>query len=212
MKKKDKRIIYGAAGAFLILLLIIYVVVPFFSDVFEIGDKTTSAEKRFLRMERLIKQKDFLNRDLAKVRKIESKILSRLYMGNDPNKIVPHLHAYLTEVASKEGLELRRLTNVKSKFVFSKKTLEKYPFLKRIERITVLIEARGRPDQMFKFIDDIEKSEKYLEFSYFAVNAWNMRPDKTVNFRAHLFTYFVKNINVPRKRAVRSVRKVKARK
>ncbi len=193
MKKKEKKIVYGSIGALLVLLILIYVIVPFFSEVFEIGDKTTSAEKRFLRMEKLIKQKDFLGRDLAKVKKIEAKILSRLYVGNDLNKVVPHLHAYLSELASKEGLELRRLTNVKNKFVFSKKTLERYPFLKKITKITVLLEARGRPDQMFKFIDDIQKSKKYLEFSYFAVNAWNMRPDKTINFRANLFTYFIKS-------------------
>ncbi len=209
MTRREKNIIYGVGALLVLILFVVYVLIPFFSDVFGIGERTRNAEKRFLRMEKLIKQQNFLVQDLSKVKAIESKIMNKLYRGNDPSKIMPLIHSFLTSVASKNDIEVRRLNNIKSNFVFSRKILKKYPFLKNVEMVGVLVEARGRPDQMYKFIDEIEKSDKYLEFSNFSVNAWNNRPDKTVNFRMNLFTYFIKNPprGTPAKKGVRKNRK-----
>jgi len=166
--KRDKKFLVGGALAFVLFLIITYIVAPFIESEKEIQEGTQQKEMILQKYERIINQRGEVEKKLAQLRGKQNEVSRALLQGSTPSLAAAEMQKILEKMSSTHELELK---SVKVQDAEEQGTFLAIPIEVRL--ITDLNRTR-------KFLADLEKNQKYFTIPQLRISLQNQRDPKEV--------------------------------
>ena len=166
--KRDKKFLVGGALAFVLFLIITYVIAPFIESEKEIQEGTQQKEMILQKYERIINQRGEVEKKLAQLRGKQNEVSRALLQGSTPSLAAAEMQKILEKMSSTHELELK---SVKVQDAEERGTFLAIPIEVRL--ITDLNRTR-------KFLADLEKNQKYFTIPQLRISLQNQRDPKEV--------------------------------
>jgi Tfp pilus assembly protein PilO len=166
--KRDKKFLVGGALAFVLFLIITYVIAPFIESEKEIQEGTQQKEMILQKYERIINQRGEVEKKLAQLRGKQNEVSRALLQGSTPSLAAAEMQKILEKMSSTHELELKsvKVQDAEERGAFLAIPIE-------VRLITDLNRTR-------KFLADLEKNQKYFTIPQLRISVQNQRDPKEV--------------------------------
>jgi Tfp pilus assembly protein PilO len=166
--KRDKKFLVGGALAFVLFLIITYVIAPFIESEKEIQEGTQQKEMILQKYERIINQRGEVEKKLAQLRGKQNEVSRALLQGGTPSLAAAEMQKILEKMSSTHELELKsvKVQDAEERGAFLAIPIE-------VRLITDLNRTR-------KFLADLEKNQKYFTIPQLRISLQNQRDPKEV--------------------------------
>jgi len=166
--KRDKKFLVGGALAFVLFLIITYVIAPFIESEKEIQEGTQQKEMILQKYERIINQRGEVEKKLAQLRGKQNEVSRALLQGSTPSLAAAEMQKILEKMSSTHELELKsvKVQDAEERGAFLAIPIE-------VRLITDLNRTR-------KFLADLEKNQKYFTIPQLRISLQNQRDPKEV--------------------------------
>lgn len=180
ISKRDKKILTVGALAVVLIFVVNYVIVPFTESEMDIRERTQQKEMLLQKYEKIMNQRDKVEKELSQLRGKQNKLKKRLLKGSTPSLAAAEMQKMLEKISDKYDLEL--------KSVKVKDAEESGEFL------AIPLEIRLTTDlnSTRKFLADLEKNSKYLIIPKLKISVKNQRDPKEVIVTLVVTGFFMK--------------------
>ncbi len=180
VSKRDKRILTIGSYAAVLILVINYVIIPFIESESDIRGGTEQKEMMLQKFEKVINQKEEIEKRLAQVKRKQNQLNRKLLKGSTPSLAAAEMQKILEKLSKTHGLELKsvKVKNSEEKDAFLVIPLE-------IRLITDLNKTR-------KFLADLEKNTKYLVIPKLKISVKSQKDPKEVVVTMVVTGFFLK--------------------
>jgi len=168
ISKRDKKILTIGGVAVALFLFITYVISPFIESEQEIREDTEQREVLLQKYEKIINQKNEVEKDLTKMKRNLTKIKGKLLKGSTTSLAAAEMQKMLEKISKSHDLELK---SVKVKDAE-----------KEGDFLAIPLELRLTTDlnRTRKFLADLENNQKYLIIPQLKISVVNQRDPKEV--------------------------------
>ncbi|MCK5255309.1 MAG: type 4a pilus biogenesis protein PilO [Deltaproteobacteria bacterium] len=180
ISKRDKKILTVGALAVVLIFVVTYVIVPFIESEMDIRERTQQKEMVLQKYEKIMNQRDEVEKELDQLRGKQNKLKKRLLKGSTPSLAAAEMQKVLEKISKKHELELK---SVKVKDEEEKGEFLAIPLEVRL--ITDLNRTR-------KFLADLEKNAKCLVIPKLKISVKNQRDPKEVIVTLVVTGFFIK--------------------
>jgi hypothetical protein len=170
ISKRDKKILTVGTLAVVLIFVVNYVIVPFIESEMDIRERTQQKEMVLQKYEKIMNQRDEVEKELDQLRGKQNKLRKKLLKGSTPS------------------LAAAEMQKVLEKSVKVKDEEEKGEFLAiplEVRLITDLNRTR-------KFLADLEKNAKCLVIPKLKISVKNQRDPKEVIVTLVVTGFFIK--------------------
>jgi len=180
ISKRDKKFLTVGAVAFLLYLVVNYVVMPFLEREREIREGTEQKEVTLEKFEKIIAGRAEVEKQLVQVKRKQTQLNSKLLTGSTPSLAAAEMQKMLEKISATHDLEL--------------KSVKVQDGEKQGDLLTIPLEIRLQTDldRTRKFLADIEKNQKYLIVPSLKISVQNQRDPKEVIVTMVVTGFFMK--------------------
>ena len=166
ISKRDKNFIKLGITAIIIFAVVRYVLIPFYNSEMGIREKINKMELTYEKCERIINQRDKLEKKLNQLIRQESRVDNKLLEGNTTSLAAAKLQKILEKISKASDVELKSV---------KVKTPEEFEYFTSIP-----IELRFTTDldKTTKLLERIELNNKLMIVSKFRISAKRRRDPK----------------------------------
>ena len=107
ISKRDKKVLTIGALAVAIFFVINYVISPFIESENDIQEGTEQKEMLLQKYERVINQREEVEKKLAKMKREQSNLDQKLLKGSTPSLAAAEMQKMLEKISKKHDLELK---------------------------------------------------------------------------------------------------------
>ena len=189
ISKRDKKVLMIGALVVGLFLVINYVISPFIESENDIQEETEQKEMLLQKYERVINQREEIEKKLAKMKREQGDLSKKLLKGSTTSLAAAEMQKMLENISKKHDLEL--------KSVKVKDAEEIGEFL------AIPLEIRLTTDlnSTRKFLADLEKNSKYLIIPHLKTSVKNQRDPKEVIVTLVVMGFFMKQVTDVGKKA-----------
>lgn len=180
ISKRDKNVLMAGALAVVLFLVISYVISPFIDSENDIQEETEQKEMLLQKYERVISQREEIEKKLAKMKVEQNDLSKKLLKGSTPSLAAAEMQKMLETISKKHDLELKSV-KVKDAEAIG-------------EFLAIPLEIRLTTDlnSTRKFLADLEKDSKYLIIPQLKISVQNQRDPKEVIVTLVVTGFFLK--------------------
>lgn len=166
--KRDKKILMIGALSVVLILIISYVMIPFIESEKEIRERTLQKEMVLQKYEKVMKQREEIERKLNQLKGRQSQLNRKLLKGSTHSLAAAEMQKVLEKLSKTHNLELKSVKVKKEE--------------ERGEFFVIPIEIRFVTDlhRTIKFLADLEKNSKYLTIPKLKISVKNQRDPKEI--------------------------------
>jgi len=178
ISKRDRRVlIFG--GLFVIgVLLVIYVVLPFFEARGEIETKVQQAERRLQQSLRVIQSESLYRAQQSELEEVLRQYQAQLLDAEDSNRARVQLQAIVRELAEEAGVTISRSTPLQER-----KVGENYA------EVTLQINLDSGMQELTNFLYSLSTHPKFLKVEQFRMSMHRSRRNIRIQPQMHVSAY-----------------------
>jgi len=180
LSKRDKKILIIGSVAVALIIVVNYVIIPFIESEGDIREKTEQKEMMLQKYEKIINQKDEIEKKLAQVKGKQNQLNKKLLKGSTSSLAAAEMQKLVEQFSKTHELELK---SVKVKDAEEMGEFLAIPLELRL--ITDLSSTK-------KFLTDLEKNAKYLTIPQLKISVQNQRDPKEVIVTIVVTGFFLK--------------------
>ena len=180
ISKRDKKVLIAGGLAVALFLVITYVIAPFIESENDIQEETEQKEMLLQKYERVIGQREEIEKKLAKMKMEQSDLNKKLLKGDTPSLAAADMQKMLENISKKHDLELKSVKVQDAEEIG--------------EFLAIPLEIRLTTDlnSTRKFLADLEKNPKYLIIPKLKISVQNQRDPKEVIVTLVVTGFFMK--------------------
>lgn len=180
ISKRDKKVLIAGGLAVVLFLVVTYVISPFIESENDIQEETEQKEMLLQKYERVIGQREEIEKKLAKMKMEQSDLSKKLLKGGTPSLAAAEMQKMLENISKKHDLELKSVKVQDAEEIG--------------EFLAIPLEIRLTTDlnSTRKFLADLEKNPKYLIIPKLKISVQNQRDPKEVIVTLVVTGFFMK--------------------
>ena len=164
LSKRDRKALTIGVAAALAILVLFYVVFPFWDATEVVADQLDQREQYLQRSVRAIRDRDFYEQRLSEIERVLDQYERQLLDARDPTAASGTLSTLVRELAQLTGVDVQRTNplppqNVEEKYV----------------KITVQVTIQSGMDELTNFLAALAAHDKFLQVEEFSINAFRSR-------------------------------------
>lgn len=180
LSKRDKRILRIGGVVSGVILVVMYVIIPFVEYLNDMDEKKNMLETQLMRMVQNISAEDVYQQGLLEMQDEADALLAVLPEGQDAESAGRELMRIINSLAEEREIEVSRITPSKNPERFDLEAVKKNPLLARFLKIKVTASLSCRPDHLASLLMALENYDKYLVVEKLEIRAWGVKADKII--------------------------------
>jgi Tfp pilus assembly protein PilO len=163
LSKRDRRILIIGGSFAIIIVLVFYIVLPFYESMSEIDQELEQKQKVLSRAVTAIQNQNVYNQQLIDLENSFAHLESQLLEGNNTNVAQSELENTVRRLADQHGVEISRSTPLQAKTIGS------------LAKVTVQINTNGALGELSTFLHALSVHPKFFEIESFTINGFRVR-------------------------------------
>jgi len=202
LSKRDKKILTIGILITAAIVIVMFVILPLIDYLNSLDEEKEAREARLIRMVETIKQKDYYQQALVRLKNNLNSYKAILINGKKVGDVQSELHRIVTTLAEKHSIGVRRIDASIKPERFNAEALKKDPLLANFIKVKVRASLRCTPDKMAQFLADLESNQKFLLIERLEIRAWNVRADKIISPEVVVTTFMYQPPSKAKKKKV----------
>jgi len=194
ISRRDRNIIIVGGIVAAVVLVVKFGIFSLIDLSDELASAKQEQEAKLIRMAETIRQREYYQQALSKVKSTEDSLKTVLLEGDDPAAVTAELHRIITTLAEQNSITLARIDASAKPEKLDAETIKKNPFMAGFLKVKVRASLKCTPDKLMTMLSIIENHQKYLIVERLEIRAWNVRPDKEITPDVVLATYLFKPV------------------
>ncbi|MBN2431161.1 MAG: hypothetical protein JXQ27_06775 [Acidobacteria bacterium] len=180
LSKRDKRILRIGGVVSGMILVVMYLIIPFVGYLNDMDDRKNLLEAQLLRMVQNISAEELYQQGLLEMKDEADALLAALPEAQDAESAGRELMRIINSLAEEREIEVSRITPSKNPERFDLEEVKKNPLLARFLKIKVTASLSCRPDHLASLLLALENYDRYLVVEKLEIRAWGVKADKII--------------------------------